>query len=157
MLRSLLAILVLAAVHLLALSTLPTQTISQEEVLRQRAQCLADRYLGRGKALVCVSLRAGEGLRRSEQTLLGERGFVIATQSKDETYRKSYKYSARSEKIELPKEVITTTRTQWTERISVAVLGPGVDQELASLIEAGLGLDLARGDRLVFSSTNPKP
>ncbi len=155
MLRSCLAIVVILVAHLSLTSALfqrdPAPELNQEAQLQRKAQAIVDQYLGHGQATATVTLRAGQGLRRSQQTLLGEKGFVVASQSKREIY-KSYDHRTCSEKIDLPREVVTTTRSEWTEKISVAVVGRGADEELASLITAGLALDARRGDQVVVKA-----
>lgn len=155
MLRSCLAIVVILVAHLSLTSALfhrdSVPELSQEAQLQRKAQAIVDQYLGKDHGTATVTLRVGQGLRLSQQTLLGEKGFVVASQSKREVY-KSYDNRATSEKMELPREVISTSNTDWTEKISVAVVGRGVDEELASLIKAGLALDARRGDQVVVKT-----
>lgn len=152
MLRSCLAIVVVLVAHFTLTSAIFSRNsapeLPPEARLQSKAQAIVDQYLGLGRGTAIVTLRTGQGMRRSEQTLLGDKGFVVTSQTKCETY-KTYDNRATSEKLELPREVITTTCSDWTEKISVAVVGHGADEELAALIQAGLALDPRRGDQVV--------
>lgn len=155
------------------------------ELLQAQAQELADDYFGAGQARVTLQLEQGWGSRSERRTVLGREGFVTKSSEKRERFCRSslssedgsvqdeatgasggaqadacsgsggYENSARTEQLELPRQVVATERSVWTEQISVAVVlrkGRPVPADFQAALKAGLGLNEQRGDQLCVVS-----
>lgn len=127
-----------------------TPSVPQPEAgLEHKAQSLLDRYYGPGHAFVCVTRKVGYGQRTTRDLQLGEKGFVVQSQERHETYGNKYLNDARVEKVELPRKIVVTHQDIWVDHTDVAVVvdrDPG--PEIAPLLEAGLGLDREDGDQI---------
>lgn len=118
-----------------------------EAEMQRKAQALLDSYYGAGHSHVCVTLRQGRGQRTVRDQQLGEKGFVVSTQDKHETYQGRYVNDSHAEKLELPRKLVVTHQDQWLESADVAVVvdrDPGL--EIVPLLEAGLGLHSQDGN-----------
>lgn len=138
--------LVLFGCSLFAWRVTPTQP---ENEAQRKAQALADAYYGRGHAQVAVTVRHGKGQRSIRDTQLGERAFVVSSQDRRETLAHRYDNTTHAEKLEVPRKLVVTHQQEWVEHTDVAVVvdrEPG--SEIAPLLQAGLGLDVAAGDQI---------
>jgi len=120
-----------------------------EAELERKAQGLLDSYYGPGHATVWVTRIVGYGQRTTRDVQLGEKGFVVQSQQKRETYQEKYLNTTTVEKVELPRKTVVTHENVWVERTDVAVVvdrDPGA--EIAPLLQAGLGLQPERGDQI---------
>lgn len=138
--------LVLISCSLFAWRFSPTQPGSEEQ---RKGQALADAYYGRGHAQVTVTVCYGRGERSVRDTQLGERAFVVSSQHHREACAKKYINETQAEKLELPRKIVVTQQQEWVEHTDVAVVvdrEPG--PEIKTLLQAGLGLDLAGGDQI---------
>lgn len=142
----------LALVLLSLAAACSLRPIPPESELQKKAQALVDHYYGRGHARVTVTVRRGQGQQTVSDTELGDRALVVTSQAQSESYQgqKAYQNDRKCEKLEIPRRVTVREQKEWVEVTGVAVV---VDQEpgpgLTGLLEAGLGLDTARGDRVV--------
>lgn len=122
-----------------------------ESELRRKAQTLVDQLYGRGHARVTVTQQRGRGHQTKTFSELGNKSLVVGLQKKHEAYRGKNEYvqDMTSEKLEVPQTITIREEENWVERTGVAVVvdvppGQGVEK----LLEAGLGLDTERGDKI---------
>ena len=140
--------LVLVSVGLFYFHKAPTVQQPEAE-LERKAQGLLDGYYGRGHAFVCVTRKVGYGQRTTRDVQLGEKGFVVQSQQKHETFQEKYLNETKVEKVELPRKTVVSHETFWVESTDVAVVvdrDPG--PEITPLLKAGLGLRTENGDQI---------
>ncbi len=119
--------------------------------LQSRAQQLLDHKLGTGVAWVSVHQTQSQGHRKLVRKRLGERAFVVSSQSKKESYKDKYQYETRSEKLSFPESQESLWQDHWVEKISVVVVTSKESPDLVPLLEVGLGLDRERGDQVMVT------
>lgn len=126
-----------------------------ESAVERKAQGLLDRYYGPGHAHVSVTLHQGRGQRTVRDQQLGDKGFVVQSQHKQESLHGKYVNSVDVEKTELPRKLVVTHQDQWQSTGVAVVVDRDPGAEIVPLLEAGLGLQRQNGDQIQVVRAQP--